>query len=249
MNNKSVKKVKIINAENQLTVDLFHGTSTLFLDSIIQNGLGGLNPVAEWKLLELCKEVYELSEQHLKETNLFQVSSFSFKKMAEQSNGGAFNFQHGDSYLSPSKQTAARYAINKEYGSELLTYTINFLKELLNKDIPYVKTDLFRKFPKIFGLIKAKPSPLLIQVKNVNASSLLNEHGEDPKYNLEQMQEMMNDRKELYDAVMQQTNFRLTAPVETSNLKFWLINVQKWNNLTPQYNLYQIIPCEIKDKA
>jgi hypothetical protein len=248
MNNKLVKKEQIINAENQLTVGLFHGTSTLFLDSIIQHGLGGLNPVVEWKLLELSKEIYELSEQHLKETKLYEVSSISFKKMVYQSNGGAFNFQHGDSYLSPSKQTAAFYAINNKYGSELLSYTINFLKELLNKDIPYVKTDLFRKFPKIFGLIEAKPSPLLIQVENVTASSLLNEHGEDPKHNLEQMQEMMNESKELYEVIMQQTNFRLTKPVETSNLKFWLINVQKWNNLTPQYNLHEINTNEINNK-
>src|ERR1044071_6013102 len=94
--------LSMINDENHLTIDLFHGTSTLFMDSIIQNGLGGINPVIEWKLLELSKEVYELSEQHLQETKLFKVSSTSFKKMTEQSNGGSFNFQHGDTYLSPS---------------------------------------------------------------------------------------------------------------------------------------------------
>lgn len=233
---------KIINSDNHLTVDLFHGTSTLFLDSIIKNGLGGINPVDDWKLLDLCKEVYELSEQHLKgtENKLYEKSAFSFKKMAEQSNGGAFNFQHGDTYLSPSKQTAVQYAIRKEYGSELLTYTIDFLKELLNKDIPYVKKDLFRKFPKIFGLINAKPAPLLVQLKNVNVSSLLSEHGEEPKHNLDEMQEMMNESKEMYDAVTQQTNFRLTAPVKTTDLKFWLINVQKWQNYSPEYNLYEI---------
>lgn len=249
MYNISVKIEQIINAENQLTVDLFHGTSTLFLDSIIHFGLGGLNPVAEWKLFDLSKEVYQLSEQHLKDTQLFNVSSFSFKKMIEQSNSGAFNFQHGDTYLSPSKQTAVNYVINKEYGSELLSYTISFLKELLNKDISYVKKDLAIKFPKIFGLIKVKPSPLLIQVKNVKASSLLNEHGEDPKHNLDQMQKMMNERKELYEPLMQQTNFRLTTPVETSNLKFWLINVQKWDSLTPLYNLYEINTNEIKRQS
>jgi hypothetical protein len=245
-----VKIQPIINSKNQLTVDLFHGTSTLFLDSIIQNGLGGLNPVKEWNLLELSKEVYELSVKHLQDTQLFQVSSNSFKAMTEQSNNGSrsFNFQHGDSYLSPSKATAAKYAINKEYGSELLTYTINFLKELLSKDIPYVKIDLFKKYPEIFGLIETKPAPLLIQVKNVNTSSLLSEHGEDPKHNLEQMQEMMNVSKKFYDIAMQQTNFRLKAPVETSNLKVWLINVQKWNSLVPKYNLYEINTNDLNNK-
>jgi len=247
--NKNLKLIKksIINSDNQLTVDLFHGTSTLFLDSIIKNGLGGMNPLSEWKILDLCKEVYELSREHLQETDLFRLSSYSFQNMAEQSNTGTFNFQHGDSYLSPSKYTAARYAINKEYGSELLTYTIDFLKELLNKDIPYVKKDLFRKYPKIFGLIKARPSPLLIQVKNVNVSFLLSEHGKDPKYNIERMEEEMNSNDDLFDAVMQQTNFRLKTSILANDLRFYLINVQKWNSFKSQYNLYEINTNEIKE--
>lgn len=233
---------QIINTENQLTVDLFHGTSSLFLDSIIQNGLGGINPVKELNLLDLSKEVCDLSEIHLQETNLYEKSSYSFKLMVEQSSNSSrsFNFQHGDSYLSPTKQTAARYAINKEYGSEILTYTLNFLKELLNKEIPYVKTDLFQRFPKIFGLINSRPSPILIQVKNVKVSSLLSEHGEDPKLNLAEMQEMLDISKKMYDLGTQQTNFRLTEPVASCDLKYWLINVQKWNPLQPEYNLYEI---------
>jgi hypothetical protein len=234
--------MQIINSKCQLTINLFHGTSTLFLDSIIQNGLGGLNPVVEWRLLELCKEVYQLSEQHLKETLLFQRSSYSFKKMAEQSNSGSFNFQHGNTYLSPSKQTASRYAINKRYGSELLTYTIDFLNELLKLEIQYVKSDLFRKYPKIFGLIEANPSPLLIQVKNVIVSSLVSEHGQDPTKNLERVDELINESSDFFDVALQQTNFRLIAPVTSDKLRFWLINVQKWNSLTPQYNLYELRP-------
>lgn len=236
----------MINSKNQLTIDLYHGTSTLFLDSIIQNGLGGVNPVTEWKLLELSKEVYSLSEQYLKETQLFKMSSFSFKKMTEQSNGGTFNFQHGDTYLSPSQNTAVRYAIGKEFGSELLTYTIDFLKELLKLEIQYVKYDLSKNYPKIFGLIEARPSPLLIHVKNVPISLLLSEHGDDPKHNLDEMQELMNEGKELFETVLQQTNFRLTIPIETSDLRFWLINVQKWNYYLPQYNLYEINTNSIK---
>src|SRR6185436_6009388 len=230
----------LINEDNLLTIDLYHGTSTLFLDSIIQYGLGGINPVFEWNILELSKKVYELSEQYLKETRLFKVSSFSFKKMTEQSNNGTFNFRHGDSYLSPSQETACRYAINKEYGSEILTYTINFLKELLNQDIPYVKGELFRKFPKIFGLIEAKPSPLLIQIKNINADSLLTEHGDKPKHNFNRLQEYMREGKNLFDTLSQQINFRLTKPISPDNLKFLLINVQKWDNYSPEFNLYEI---------
>jgi len=230
----------MVNKENNLTIDLYHGTSTLFLDSILASGLGGINPVNKWKLLELSKEVYDLSVKHLKETKLFQVSSYSFKKMTEQTSAGSFNFQHGDTYLSPSKQTAARYAINKRYGSELLTYTIDFLKELLSFDIQYVKSDLFKKYPKIFGLIEANPSPLLIQVSNVNISSLLSEHGDDHQSNLNEIEELLHGSIDFFDTALQQCNFRLVSPVTINNLKFWLINVQEWNHLSPKYNLYEI---------
>ena len=230
----------MITDDGKLTIDLYHGTSTLFLDSIIQKGLGAVNPVNEWKLLELSKEVYALSEQYIKETNFFLKKSYSFKKMTEQSSGGSFNFQHGDTYLTPSKQTAARYAINTRYGSEMLTYTIDFLKELISLDIQYVKTNLFRKYPKIFGLIEANPSPLLIRVSNVSINSLLSEYGDDPGANLEDVKQMMNESRDFSETALQQTNFRLVTSVPLTDLKIWLINVQKWNLLSPQYNLYEI---------
>jgi hypothetical protein len=225
-----------------LTIDLYHGTSTVFLDSIIQNGLGGVNPVAEWKLLELSKAVYDLSEQHLKGTQMFQARSDSFKMMTEQAICGTLNYQHGDTYLSPSKFTAARYAISKRYGSEILSYTIDFLNEFLSLDIKYVKSDLFRKYPEIFGLIETCPSPLLIQVSNVNVASLLSEQGGDPEANLQLIKRMMTESKDVSDAVLQQVNFRLTSPMQLDDLKFWLINVQNWAPLCPQYNLYEINP-------
>ena len=230
----------MINEENNLTVDLYHGTSTLFLDSIVSNGLGGINPVKDWNLLELSKEVYGLSVEHLQGTQLFQVSSLAFKLMTEQKNSGSFNFQHGDTYLSASKITAANYAISKSYGSEILTYTINFLQELIRLDIPYVIKDLYRKYTNVFELIEANPSPLLIQISNVNVSSLQDEHGSDPQSNLDRMKEVINEDPSFYDRAIQQCNFRLLSPVTITNLKLWLINVQRWNPLSPLYNLYQI---------
>lgn len=232
--------MQIINSEKNLTITLYHGTSTLFLDNIIDKGLGGLNPVKEWKLVELSKEVYELSKQYLADNKLFKAHSYSFERMTEQSNKGSFNFQHGNTYLSPSKQTATNYAISKRYGSELLTYIIDLLQELLKLDIKEVKIYLYKKYSNIFGLIEANPSPLLIEVKNVNIASLISEHGEDPTSNLHQIDEWLKEGISYFDILSQQTNFRLIEPVSTENLKFWFINVTNWNPYTPDYNLYEI---------
>lgn len=232
----------LVNEQNELSIDLFHGTSTLFMDDIIAHGLGGFNPVREWGLLELSKEVFAQSELHLRETEIYLVKSNSFRLMTEQVSGGSFNWQHGETYVSPSKQTGINYAINKRYGSELLTYTIDFLQALIEKKVKYVTTDLFRKYKKIFGLIEANPSPLLVQISNVPLSVLRSEHGEAPDYNLEQMEQVLSTNLEAYQAYLQQTNFRLVKPISMDKLKLWFINVQEWRPYNPQYNLYHIYP-------
>lgn len=225
---------------NFLPVDLYHGTSTLFLDSIIQNGLGGVNPVIEWNILELSEEVYRLSEKHLKETDLYRISSVAFKQMTEQSINGKINYQHGDTYLTPSKRTAARYAIHKQYGSELLTYTIIFMKELKNLKISSINEALLCKNPKVFKLMEASPSPILIQVKNVQKSCLLSENGESPENNINQINEVMQKNRNYFDELLVQCNFRLKSPVQPTDLRFWLINVQISDFLIPKFNLYEI---------
>lgn len=53
----------IFDKNGRLLIDLYPGTSTLFLDSIIGNGLGAVNPMKEWGILELAREVGYLSDQ------------------------------------------------------------------------------------------------------------------------------------------------------------------------------------------
>ena len=53
MNVKADSPKELLNSRDQLTIDLFHGTSSLFLDSILSHGLGGINPVKDWKILEI----------------------------------------------------------------------------------------------------------------------------------------------------------------------------------------------------
>lgn len=69
--------------------------------------------------------------------------------MVEQ-RSAAMNFQHGETYLSPSRLTAIRYAANKRYGSELLSYTLYFLNELIRLEVDGVQDKLYRAYPHIF---------------------------------------------------------------------------------------------------
>jgi hypothetical protein len=41
-------------------IPLFHGTSSLFLESIQMHGLGGVNPIEVYSVLPFVQEVYEI---------------------------------------------------------------------------------------------------------------------------------------------------------------------------------------------
>jgi hypothetical protein len=236
------------NEMQTLTIPLYHGTSTLFLGSIIKHGLGGFNAMKEWKIFELAKEVYNLSEEHLIHTDLFKRSSASFSKMVNQSNADIYNWQHGETYLSSSSQTAARYAINKEYGSELLTYTLNFLNQLLKLNLSYVKGDLYRKYENVFALIEMRPAPILIEVEGVPKSSLIDELGNDPQLQFANIEDVLQSGVADPQLYLQRTNFRLVSPIPVSSrIKFWLIDVKYWHQFDSHYDLYEITT-RLKDR-
>ena len=225
--------------KGRLLIPLYHGTSTVFVNGISQHGLGGRNPVKDWNLLCLAGEVLALSKAHLQDTPLYKARSEAFAKMTKQETG-IWNWQHGDTYLSPAKSTAIRYAIGKRFGSELLTYTVDFLEELYRREVPGVKDDLFRRYPDVFGIMEACPSPILIEASNIPIKSLQSEDGSNPDSNFNHMNDVLLDGDDSKELLLQQTNFRLTEPVPTEDLRFWLINVLQWNPWKPTYKLYEL---------
>ncbi len=58
-----------------------------------------------------------------------------------------------DTYLSPSSATAVRYAVNKRFGSELLSYTLDFLDELVRRKVPGIVDGLYQRYPHIYDLL------------------------------------------------------------------------------------------------
>jgi hypothetical protein len=239
-----------ITKDGKLTIPLFHGTSTIFLESIIENGLGGRNPIKDLNLFELANEVYTLSEKYLKDTELYEVSYGSFELMIKQNTGTALsmNFQHGDTYVTPSQKTAVRYVMGdketrpehkqQEYGSEFLTYTLWFMMEIIKKNISEVEDNLIKRFPKVYNLLKSTPSPIIVEMKEIPIDHLLSEDGKDPDKTLKQIQSFFDkDMPEL----CQQSNFRLKQPVPTSELKFWMINDQQYVKETDTFKLFRIM--------
>lgn len=224
-----------------LNEPLYHGTSTLFLDSIIQNGIAAKDPVREWKILRLAEEIYPFCEKYLTDNHLFVKSGKVFFSMVNQEcNTNGFNFQHGNTYISFSQVTAVNYAIRKKYGSELLTYTLEFLYELLQLDILEIKNTLYQKYMHLYHLLEMRPSPLLIKISNVNINSLKTEQNKDVTIQLETLANIYQDNTNVFEMMSQQKNFRLISGTNLKDIEVFLINVKNANIYFPEYSLHKI---------
>jgi hypothetical protein len=220
-------------------VPLYHGTSTLFLEGIVQDGLAGKNPIAEWRVLEFAAELLPFVRTHLSGPDQFAARAGSFEMMVRQTSE-AMNFQHGDTYLSPSASTAVRYAVNKRYGSELLTYCLDFLQLLVNQNTEGVRDDLYRRFPQIFAKLDISVAPILIRAGNVPLSYLVDEWGRDASQAVAKVMKVAKERPQRLDQSCQQCNFRLCSPISADKIEAWLIAVKRWDPFMPKYALFPI---------
>ncbi len=232
-------KVTQIASRDKLPISLYHGTSSLFLGSILRFGLGGLNPIAEWKVLEFARLIYPLVKEHIAKRDDFMIKAQAFGFMVEQLSAD-MNFQHGDTYLSPSRSTAVRYAVNKRYGSEFLTYILDFLAELVRLNIDGVSDRLYQAYPHIFEKLDISPAPLLIQVENIDSAELSTENGGDAGPMVKEVHEAVRSSPEWCEVLLQQSNFRLRRPISGTKLKIWFIDVVRWDRFSPEYSLYPL---------
>jgi hypothetical protein len=222
-----------------LPFPLFHGTSTAFLEDIRSLGLGAKDPLAEIGLHEFVKDLMPIIDANLKGMAIYEARRQSFGLMAEQKIA-AMNFQHGQTYLSPSKKTAIRYAVNKRYGSELLSYSLVFLQLLLDLEVPGVANDLYQRHPAVFRFLDISPSPMLVRADDVPLAALLTENGKDTASSVERLLQLWERGEKQLEEFGQQTNFRLTNPLSVSQTKLWFVNVIEWNSFTPKYTLYDL---------
>lgn len=224
---------------SHLNFPLYHGTCTLFLESIAQHGLGGWDPIKEWRVLECLRKVLPIAEKHAGPSEIIRSHMGSARSMVEQVNAG-LNFQHGSVYLSPSKKTAVRYACGKKKGSELISRVVLLIEELVCLDIAEVKTDLCQEFPEVFHLQDIDAAPVLICISQLNPDMLLSERGESPEDNLAKIRDLQVRFPGSWEQISQQLNFRLTQPIRADEIAVSLIAVRKWNPYEIDYGLIPI---------
>jgi hypothetical protein len=212
-----MKPAKIV-IDGKLTVPLYHGTSTLFTNSIQETGLGGRRLLDD---IGLGKTVRELLHY---EAQLEKVPNWDFEKPlllrvadASQNLVGSF-LRYSGTYMTPSRQTAARYALLNDCGSEALASTLKILKAVL-AELPTLASK--EPFSTVLNFVGQPKSPVVIEAHNVQANWLLSERGEPCGKVLEELQDTLdNIEDDLFDIWVQQTNFELAHPVPPSQLRF-----------------------------
>jgi hypothetical protein len=213
--------------DGKLTVPLFHGTSTLFTTSIRETGLGGRRLLDDIGLGKTARALLGYEEQ------LENVTNWEFEKPlllriadASQNPVGSF-LRYSCTYMTPSRQTAARYALLNNCGSEVLASTLKILKALLAQ-LPDLASQ--EPFSTVLDFAGQPKSPVVVEANDVEVDCLLTERGQSCEQVLEALQDALDDLDrdhdyDLFDTWVQQMNFELARPVPPSQLRFHRIVV------------------------
>jgi len=208
----------------------YHGTSTIFLDSIRERGLGAVNPNIDLNNLKVLIYLKDKCEKYLIGCNDYEKIRATTIAMAKQtylpivdSKGEVqiMNYQHDGIYVSMSRLRSATYVATNKYGSEILARCIELFKQLIKVNIDVVIPDEINQF-NFTQYIDVDAKPIIIEVKNVSDKDLLLENGGSAVEQLEFIRNKLPTMREQFKFVfLQACNFRILRPISPENLVFY----------------------------
>lgn len=210
----------------------YHGTSSIFLASIAEFGLGGINPNIKYKNLELLKYLSDQGEIHLTTNIEYLKSREPILAMARQTdleidipNGDNIflNYRHDGIYVAFTRERAAIYACTNRYGSEILDYCIKLYK-LLKIEL---KGFMLPEDLNLFGIEKYldyEQKPILVEAIGVKDGDLETENGREASHILNELRAIIPNlsKKEKFEK-LQFINFKILKPIPPERLKFYEI--------------------------
>jgi len=161
---------------------LYHGTSTVWEHSIRMHGLGGRRIIEELHALEFHRRARACLKSVPEGWPVGTVLTME-RIEAQSLTGGSFNFRHGGLYLTPSRQTATRYAVHNPFGSELLTHCHLLYEAHANATEEPIPA-WFPEYAELIAVLKNPGNPILIRVSHVRTAELTDESGHTEPRNL-----------------------------------------------------------------
>lgn len=176
------------------TYEFYHGTSTLFIDSILKYGLGGVNPNFNHKNIKLLEYLYGQCENSLfneerydtlkRETTLAMIKQTDFVLRRENEDDVILNFRHDGIYVSLSEFKAVTYATLNRVGSEILQRCFDLYQLLIENNVS-IEIPMELNFYRIDKINIKEIKPILIKSKNIGNDNLIQENGYDGEEFLE----------------------------------------------------------------
>jgi len=211
-----------------LAIPLFHGTSSLFVDSIQARGLGAENPLRELGVLPLLRAMYSLIEKVCPQDEEWLLRRVVVEPMLRQEvTAGGFNFQHGASYLTPSRSSAVGYALSNRFGSELVTQAFYLYEKLQSVDATLLAVPEISESPAV-QCFSLNTQPYLVTAHHVPLTHLDAEDGTSAEAMIEQLA-LFRDLLDRTDATVN-LNFRLRSPLPSHLISVELLLADKEEN-------------------
>ncbi|GAB2945054.1 hypothetical protein [Aquaspirillum soli] len=197
--------------KEKLGFSLFHGTSSIFLDSINQSGLGGENISKKYEINAMFSQVVDAFNSKYSDCNWWVSESPICEAIIRSrvTNGG-FNFRYGGVYLTPSLERAESYAKSNKYGSEIISYFIRSYEELFKLN-PILADQIFPIVHPLRELIALDPVPVVLEIVDITKDCLVTECGDSIEEQLEQLKQ--------YPEIMECFNFESIKPIAWDNIK------------------------------
>jgi hypothetical protein len=231
--------------DGRLTVPLFHGTSSLFCESIRTSGLGGRNVVEDMGIRKAAASLLELTRPYEERPEWLSPRDACARIAADPSTqllpdrDSMFSFRYGGTYVSASSETAANYALLYPGGGESLTYTVALYRLLSS-----VRPDLAerKEFITLRDFAAPSATPLLVEARDVEITALRAEQGGKIARILACMEDALQDYDN-YDFVVGQHNFDLTHPVPPHKLRFHTVSkVLEFDDVGASREVLQLVP-------
>jgi len=208
-------------------VTLYHGTSTLFLQSIKESGLGAVNPVEKFRLHELLVFLAGECERRtpndpgfnrIKLTTYAMLNQDALYRNPGDKKQRLLNFRHGATYLAAMEKGAVLYACQNRLGSELLSTCASLVSVLLtNKEPVNVPRDL--NGIDLEAVLNREHLPILVEAKRVPMSYLNTEHGLSAELVFDQLK--AKDPKLTIEGFIRVAGvFELTQPIPSWALSY-----------------------------
>lgn len=221
-------RVQVLIENGVFRIPLFHGTSSIYLKSINEHGLGGANPIRQYGVTTFLRDLLALADETLTNDDEWKSCRFAVQWMVNQDSfRDDANFQHGDAYLTPSRRSAVGYALTNPFGSELITQSHRLYRILEARAPEGLRARMLDQHP-LVAVFSLEAKPILIVARNVTVAGLLSEGGEAPEKSINHLQELWSVFGEGREVL--NINFRLRAPLPISSFTVEILDEEETGN-------------------